>query len=86
MNLGAWSLEEGYDFDPMDKLVHRPHEDNWYEDLGEASTLVPATEESSSIAMVVRRADKMLDLQCSPLWTSNFLTEVLQQSHVGSEP
>ena len=31
--------DEGFKFDPADELVHPPQEDNWYEDLWDASGL-----------------------------------------------
>ena len=65
-------------------------EDNWYEDLKDASGLDispdtgllllpgPATEESASFAMVVRRASEILDLQLPTQEVkTNVLTEVL---------
>ena len=80
-----------------DPLAH--DDDNWYEELADASGLdtspdtglvsppTVATEEGASFAMVIRRAAEVLDLQLPPVEVKmNVLTEVLQPGLSHSEP
>ena len=90
--------DDGGDGEGLDDVVPTDPRENWFEDLGEASGLDtspdsdllsspgPATE-SSSFAMVVRRAAEALDFLLSIVEKrKTLLTEVLQPSQMGSEP
>lgn len=97
-DFGLAGSEYHYGTDPYDNpLAHK--DDNWYEELADASGLdtwpdtglVPpstvAMEEETSFAMVVRRAAAVLDLQLPSVEVKmNVLMEVLQPGVLHSEP